>query len=80
MAALRTLQDAATKRTIYRLKLKQNEELPPAPGNAPRERTPLPYDAASVFLLELMVSIASHTRQYIHDVWYGWLGNFVNKN
>jgi brefeldin A-resistance guanine nucleotide exchange factor 1 len=69
MAALRTLQDAANKRTTYRLKMKQNEELPPPPGTTPKERTPLSYDAASVFLLEMMVSIASHTRQYIHDVW-----------
>ncbi|KAG8832745.1 GDP/GTP exchange factor for ARF [Serendipita sp. 399] len=69
-AALRTIQDAANKRTVHKLKLKQNEELP-VPSNVPtRERTiqPLPYDAASVFLLEMMIGIASHRRQYIQDV------------
>lgn len=71
MAALRIIQDAADKRTTYRLKVKQNEELPPPPGSAPKERMPLPYDAASVFLLELMISITSHTRQHTQEVWYG---------
>ncbi|KIJ34647.1 hypothetical protein M422DRAFT_782793 [Sphaerobolus stellatus SS14] len=30
---------------------------------------PLPYDPGSVFLLEMMVSLASQTPQYIEDVW-----------
>ncbi|KIM32215.1 hypothetical protein M408DRAFT_326851 [Serendipita vermifera MAFF 305830] len=71
LAALKTIQEAADKRTVYRLKAKQNEEQPPPPGVPARERIiqPLPYDAASVFLLEMMISISSHTRQYISDVW-----------
>jgi brefeldin A-resistance guanine nucleotide exchange factor 1 len=71
LAALRTMQDAANKRTLHRLKVKQNEEIPVPVGTTPRERMvqPLSYDAASVFLLEMMISIASHTPQHIQEVW-----------
>lgn len=30
---------------------------------------PLPYDPATVFLLEIMVSIGCQTPQYIEEVW-----------
>ncbi|CAG8590145.1 1036_t:CDS:10, partial [Acaulospora colombiana] len=71
LAALHTIQDAANKRTVQRLKAKQNEELPQPTGVPPKERIvqPLSYDAASVFLLETMISIASHTAKHLQEVW-----------
>ena len=70
MAALRTMQDAAIKRTLHKLKVKQNEDQAPQPGpTGDRVIQPLPYDAASVFLLEMMTGIVLNTRQHVYDVW-----------
>lgn len=71
MAALRTMQDAANKRSLHKLKVKQNEEQAPHASAPTGDRAiqPLPYDAASIFLLEMMTSIVLNTRQYVNDVW-----------
>lgn len=63
IAAVRALEALAHERTIA--KLRQAET-----SDDPAEEDPtLPYDPASVFLLETMVSIACQTPQHIEDIW-----------
>jgi len=74
LAALRALQSAADRRTVQRLKasLEETEGTPstsPSPGRNPRQAQSLRYDPASIFLLEMMLSIASQAKQYLEDVW-----------
>lgn len=74
LAALRALQSAADRRTDQKLRalLEETEGTPPAsptPGRAFRHTPPLRYDPATVFLLEMMLSIASQAKQYLEDVW-----------
>jgi brefeldin A-resistance guanine nucleotide exchange factor 1 len=66
-AAIRALEALAHERTVARLKQESDE-------NAP---TTLPYDPASVFLLETMVTIACQTPQHIDDVWCVTLRNIL---
>ncbi|KAI0637119.1 Sec7-domain-containing protein [Trametes polyzona] len=68
VAAVRALEALAHERTVARLKL-ESDDVSVAPGATPSSTFALPYDPASVFLLETMVSIARHTPQYIEDVW-----------
>ncbi|KDQ60619.1 hypothetical protein JAAARDRAFT_172637 [Jaapia argillacea MUCL 33604] len=70
VAVVRALEALAHERTVARLRQESDDvssafdtALPPLDGHT------LPYDPASVFLLETMVSIASHTPQYIEDIW-----------
>jgi golgi-specific brefeldin A-resistance guanine nucleotide exchange factor 1 len=65
IAAVRALEALAHERTVA--KLKQESDDVPSLGDDPYS---LPYDPASVFLLETMVSIACHTPQHIEDLWY----------
>ena len=70
LAALRALEALAHERTIVRAK-QESEDINPAydthkPTDSPR---PLPYDPASVYLLETMISITIQSQQYIDDLW-----------
>lgn len=67
IAAVRALEALAHDRTVARLKQGSDDE-----SNHPSlddDSYSLPYDPASVFLLETMVSIACQTSQYIDDLW-----------
>jgi golgi-specific brefeldin A-resistance guanine nucleotide exchange factor 1 len=66
VAAVRALESLARGRTSDRLKQPADDvftaQLPPEGGV-------LPYDPASVFLLETMVSIAGQTTDHIEELW-----------
>ncbi|KAJ7470334.1 hypothetical protein FB451DRAFT_1339866 [Mycena latifolia] len=67
IAAVRALEALAHDRTVARLKQGSDDD-----SNHPSlddDSYSLPYDPASVFLLETMVSIACQTSQYIEDLW-----------
>ncbi|EED83660.1 predicted protein [Postia placenta Mad-698-R] len=68
VAAVRALEALAHERTVARLK-QEADEMPQGDAVAQDGPYALPYDPASVFLLETMVSIASQTPQYIEEVW-----------
>lgn len=68
VASVRALEALAHERTVARLKL-ESDDVSSAAGAAPGSPYTLPYDPASVFLLETMVSIARQTPQHIEDVW-----------
>ena len=61
MAALRALQNLAAQRTSERLREIKNDDVVPGP---------LPYDPASIFLVEMMVSISVHRADSIEEIWY----------
>ena len=65
VAAIRALEALAHERTIAKLKIHSEDMIAPMEGY-PRQ---LPYDPASVFLLEIMISITSQAPQYIGDLW-----------
>ncbi|KAF5358079.1 hypothetical protein D9756_001747 [Leucocoprinus leucothites] len=65
VAAIRALEALAHERTVAKLKL-QPDDTSPGPDNREYQ---LPYDPASVFLLETMVSISCQSPQYIEDLW-----------
>ncbi|TFK54814.1 Sec7-domain-containing protein [Heliocybe sulcata] len=71
VAAVRALEALAHERTVARL----NQEFEDAPSTSDHPGSPrevsdtLPYDPASIFLLETMVSIACQTSQYIEELW-----------
>ncbi|OJT08688.1 hypothetical protein TRAPUB_414 [Trametes pubescens] len=67
VASVRALEALAHERTVARLKLESDDVS--AAGAAPGSPYTLPYDPASVFLLETVVSIARQTPQHIEDVW-----------
>lgn len=69
VSAVRALEALAHERTVARLKQDSDDV------NSNLEITldgtyALPYDPASVFLLEAMVSIACQTPAFIEDLWY----------
>ncbi|KAF8522156.1 hypothetical protein BU17DRAFT_45284 [Hysterangium stoloniferum] len=64
IAALRALHAVADRRAADRLAALTAE----GPEDAMLD-VPLPYDPASVFLLEMMVSIACQTSQHAEEVW-----------
>lgn len=66
VAAVRALEALAHERTVAKLKLQTEDTLTAL--DEPLYK--LPYDPASIFLLETMVSIAIHAPQYIEDLWY----------
>ncbi|KAJ6547119.1 Sec7-domain-containing protein [Mycena capillaripes] len=67
IAAVRALEALAHDRTVAKLKQGADDDSShPAADDGPYS---LPYDPASVFLLETMVSIACQTSQYIEDLW-----------
>jgi brefeldin A-resistance guanine nucleotide exchange factor 1 len=65
VAAVRAIEALAHDRSIARLGA-QSEDVPPLDD----EVLQLPYDPASVFLLEIMVSITNQAPQYIEELWY----------
>lgn len=65
VAAIRAVEALAHERTVAKVRA-QTEDIPPIEG----EVSQLPYDPASVFLLEIMVSITSNAPQYIEELWY----------
>ncbi|KAJ7445765.1 hypothetical protein B0H11DRAFT_2162552 [Mycena galericulata] len=67
VAAVRALEALAHDRTVARLKQGSDDD-----SSNPYQDDgsySLPYDPASVFLLETMVSIACQTSQHIEDLW-----------
>jgi len=74
VAAVRALEALAHERTVTRLKLEGDETVPNPQYNQPNRNTEgqyvLPYDPASVYLLETMVSILRQTPQYIEELWF----------
>ncbi|KAH8108152.1 Sec7-domain-containing protein [Cristinia sonorae] len=68
VSAVRALEALAHERTVARLK-QESDEVNTNLETSLDGSYALPYDPASVFLLETMVSIACHTSQYIEDVW-----------
>jgi brefeldin A-resistance guanine nucleotide exchange factor 1 len=67
-AALRALVVLADRRTVDKLQFLDTGD-PATSPRSPREPAQLPYDAAAIFLLETMVSIASKTKEWIEDTW-----------
>ena len=61
---MRALEALAHERTVTKLNI--DETALQGPDNGPKQ---LPYDPASVFLLEMTVSIALQAPQYIEDLW-----------
>ncbi|KAI9446656.1 Sec7-like domain is implicated in guanine nucleotide exchange function [Lactarius indigo] len=64
VAAVRSLEALAYERTNARLQHESDDT--PSEYASPR---PLPYDPASVFLLEMMVSIVCNTPAHIEELW-----------
>jgi hypothetical protein len=64
VAAVRALEALAHERTVARLK--QGSEDGTSYDDEDRA---LPYDPASVFLLEMMASITCQTTQHIEELW-----------
>ncbi|KAK7440220.1 GDP/GTP exchange factor for ARF [Stygiomarasmius scandens] len=66
VAAVRALEALAHERTVAKLKQGSDDGL-----NASQEDSShvLPYDPASVFLLETMVSVSCQTPQHIEELW-----------
>lgn len=64
VAAVRSLEALAYERTNARLQHESDDT--PSDHASPR---PLPYDPASVFLLEMMVSIVCNTPAHIEELW-----------
>jgi len=64
--AVRSLEALAYERTNTSLQ-RESDDIPSDSADAsPR---PLPYDPASVFLLEMMVSIVCKTPAHIEELW-----------
>lgn len=74
VAAVRALEALAHERTVARLKLEGDETVQNSQYNQPNRNTEnqyvLPYDPASVYLLETMVSILRQAPQYIEELWF----------
>jgi len=73
VSAVRALEALAHERTVTRLKLEGDETAQHPQYNQPNRNSEgqyvLPYDPASVFLLETMVSILRQTPQHIEELW-----------
>jgi golgi-specific brefeldin A-resistance guanine nucleotide exchange factor 1 len=67
IAAMRALEALAHERTVARLRQELDDINSAAQSGAHQT---LPYDPVSVFLLEMMVSIACQAALRIDDVWY----------
>ncbi|KAI0831147.1 Sec7-domain-containing protein [Trametes gibbosa] len=68
VTAVRALEALAHERTVARLKL-EFDDVSSNLGAPQSSVYALPYDPASVFLLEMMVSIARQTPEHIAEVW-----------
>lgn len=73
IAAVRSLEALAHERTVARLQ-QESEDMAITfdTPQAQLDGTPpaLPYDPASVFLLETIVSIVKQTPQHIEELWF----------
>lgn len=72
VAAVRALEALAHERTVARLKLEGDETVQTQYNQSNRNSEGqhiLPYDPASVYLLETMVSILRQTPQHIEELW-----------
>jgi brefeldin A-resistance guanine nucleotide exchange factor 1 len=66
VAAVRSLEALAYERTNTSLRHESDD----APSDSTDDLSrPLPYDPASVFLLEMMVSIVCKTPEHIEELW-----------
>ena len=65
VAAIRALEALAHERTVAKLQINSEDTIPLIDD----QPTQLPYDPASVFLLEIMVSITSQAPSYIEELW-----------
>lgn len=63
LASVKALVELADRRTIQPLQLEYEDDDRHDPSR------PLPYDPASVFLLEIMTSIAVHTPDKLEEIW-----------
>ncbi|THH32990.1 hypothetical protein EUX98_g1179 [Antrodiella citrinella] len=68
VSAVRALEALAHERTVARLK-QESDDINSNLDTTLEGNYSLPYDPASVFLLETMVSIACQTPQYIEEIW-----------
>ncbi|KZP23677.1 Sec7-domain-containing protein [Athelia psychrophila] len=71
VAAIRALEALAHERTVARLK-QESDDIGTgfnAPATSDNGAYVVPYDPASVFLLETMVSIACQTPQHVEELW-----------
>lgn len=68
VSAVRALEALAHERTVARLK-QESDDINSNLETSLDGSCALPYDPASVFLLETMVSIACQTPQYIEEIW-----------
>ncbi|KAJ3741888.1 hypothetical protein DFH05DRAFT_1503047 [Lentinula detonsa] len=66
VAAVRALEALAHERTVAKLKQESEDPMYPAQDTA---SSPMPYDPASVYLLETMVSISCQVPHHIEDLW-----------
>jgi golgi-specific brefeldin A-resistance guanine nucleotide exchange factor 1 len=64
IAAVRALEALAHERTVAKLKQESDDS-----HSSVDSHYSLPYDPASVFLLETMISITCHTPQHIEELW-----------
>jgi golgi-specific brefeldin A-resistance guanine nucleotide exchange factor 1 len=70
IAAVRALEALAHERTVARLKQESDEIATTFNTSLATDGAySVPYDPASVFLLEMMVSVACQTPQHIEDLW-----------
>ncbi|KAH9951281.1 Sec7-domain-containing protein [Amylocystis lapponica] len=69
VAAVRALEALAHERTVARLKQESDDVSSSGYGTPQDSSYSLPYDPASVFLLETMVSIVCQTPQHIEEIW-----------
>lgn len=64
---MRALEALAHERTVARLKQESDDTIPPSHDG---HSYALPYDPASVFLLETMISISCQAEQHIEHLWF----------
>lgn len=73
VSAVRALEALAHERTVARLRLEGDEAAQNSQYNQSNRNSEgqyvLPYDPASVFLLETMVSVLRQTPRHIDELW-----------
>ena len=70
IAAVRALEALAHERTVARLKQESDDIATTFNTSLATDGTyTVPYDPASVFLLETMVSLTCQTPQHIEELW-----------
>lgn len=73
VSAVRALEALAHERTVAKLRLEGDETTQSSQYNQSNRNSEgqyvLPYDPASVFLLETMVSVLRQTPRHIDELW-----------